>query len=57
MASNYKETHKINIKGILNIEENKIELEDGGFANLNEVFKKFNGAEITLAISLTNELD
>lgn len=57
MASQYKEVHKVSIKGILNIEDSVIEMEDGEKVEINEVLEKFNGAEISLAIQLTNELD
>lgn len=57
MASNYKETHKVSIKGMLNLEDNLIEIEDSEPVGLNEVLEKFNGTEISLSIQLTEELD
>ena len=57
MASNYKETHKVSIKGILNLEDNLIEIEDSEPVALKEILEKFNGTEISLNIQLTEELD
>ena len=57
MASNYKETHKISIKGTLNWEDQLFEIEDGQPVNFSDVFEKFNGSEVSLGIQLTNELD
>ena len=57
MASAYKETHKIAIKGVLNLEDNLIEIEDGTPVAIGEILEKFNGAEISFSVQLTNELD
>ena len=58
MASNFKETHKVTVKGILDLENQTIMLDDGVVISLvNDVLEKFNGCEISMAIGLTNELD
>lgn len=57
MASNYKETHKVNIKGILNLEDGIIEMENGGSIEIYDVFRRFNGEEVGIVVQLIKELD
>lgn len=57
MASNYKETHEVSVKGFLNYEDGIIEIEDSESVSLGEILSKFNGVEVSLSVQKVDELD
>ena len=57
--SKIQEKHTLSVEGFLNISEDKtmkLEVEDIGAKNLDELFTRFNGENIKISITLNNEI-